>query len=154
MTEIRAREQKATKGPWQSNNPADYIYARNPYGHGDMLVAQPRGWGHLTGTGACHLDEHKAMAIQKANADFIAHAREDVPYLLSQLSAQAQEIARLREALTKAKPHCGLCRGKGWRTVTYDDYGMSDPKQEPCGNCARIDVALAPSVSPVPQEGK
>lgn len=64
-----------TPGPWLVQCPHSYIYAENPYEHGTMLVAQPRGWGHLTGRGGgCAMDEEKAIAIQEANARLIATA--------------------------------------------------------------------------------
>jgi hypothetical protein len=36
------------------------------------------------------------------NAEFIAHARSDIPYLLDRLAASEQEAARLRAALGRA----------------------------------------------------
>ena len=40
----------------------------SPYGHGPMHIADMRGWGHLTGQGACRFTAEKAAAIQDANA--------------------------------------------------------------------------------------
>jgi hypothetical protein len=68
---------KHTPGPWENeDNDGNMIFARNPYGKGDMRVADIRGWGHLTGTGACRLSEEEAIAIQNANAHLIASAPE------------------------------------------------------------------------------
>ena len=64
-----------TPGPWQVANFALSIQAvGDPYGHGPMRIADVRGWGHLTGQGACRFDEAKATAIQTANARLIAAA--------------------------------------------------------------------------------
>lgn len=64
-----------TKGPWSSDNFGMKVFAtKSPYGHGPMNVADVRGWGHLTGSGACRFDEKKATAIQYANARLIAAA--------------------------------------------------------------------------------
>lgn len=66
-----------TPGPWRVQ-PAigTWIDAVNPYGHGDMHIADVRGWGHLTGQGACGLKEEAAVKIQDANARLIAAAPE------------------------------------------------------------------------------
>lgn len=39
-----------------------------------MHVADVRGWGHITGQGACRLEEGEAIEIQSANARLIAAA--------------------------------------------------------------------------------
>lgn len=65
-----------TPGPWTAVGPVGFIFTDgSPYGHGQMHVAQVRGWGHLTGKGGgCAFDEDKAVAIQEANARLIAAA--------------------------------------------------------------------------------
>lgn len=121
---IREREQAATKGPWRIVGPCDYVYAEDLFGHGQMYVLQPRGWGHLTGTGACHFNEHKAVEIQHANAEFAAHAREDIPYLLAQLSAQQERIAALERERDEARKVCAdvtlECAGKLAFVLSHD----------------------------------
>jgi hypothetical protein len=67
---------KHTPGPWEQIIDGDMVGAMNPYGHGMMNIADIRGWGHLTGTGACRLSEKDAIAIQEANARLIASAPE------------------------------------------------------------------------------
>lgn len=61
ISEIRARCEAATPGPW------DIILN----GHNIKVERTP------------------------ANIDFIAHAREDIPYLLAQLAERDKEIERL-----------------------------------------------------------
>ena len=80
-----------TPGPWRVAEPTGFIYAANPYIGHDMLVAQVRGWGHLTGTGGggCAFDEDKAIAIQEANARLIAAA----PDLLAALKEAENALA-------------------------------------------------------------
>lgn len=65
-----------TPGPWEVLEPVGtWIQtAGDPYGHGRMHIADVRGWGHLTGFGACHLGMEKAVAVQAANARLIAAA--------------------------------------------------------------------------------
>ena len=69
LTEIRQRTEAATPGPWDSKT------NRHPECNGE-----PWGWisgasGNITWSGSAG----------KANADFIAHSREDIPYLLSEV---------------------------------------------------------------------
>lgn len=63
-----------TPGPWSNDARGLVISADDPYGHGWMRIADLRGWGHLTGVGACRLDDADAEAIQIANAKLIAAA--------------------------------------------------------------------------------
>ncbi len=67
-----------TKGPWRVLEPVGTWIQTDgdPYGHGPMHIADVRGWGHLTGQGACRLEEKPAIAIQTANARLIAAAPE------------------------------------------------------------------------------
>ncbi len=64
-----------TPGPWVFHGgPDPYIW-----GTGDfcsMMIAQIRGWGHLTGDGALGLDADTAAGIQDANGALLAAAPE------------------------------------------------------------------------------
>lgn len=69
-------ENKPTPGPWKYK-PTKYdatIWAEN----GNMMVAQLRGWGYLTGKGhlALGLSSEEAARIQDANGFLIAAAQE------------------------------------------------------------------------------
>jgi hypothetical protein len=81
LDRIRERCEKATEGPWET----DERYPARVYC--DDVV------------GSCVADCNMSHALNltsddfKANADFIAHAREDVPYLLAALTAQADEAS-------------------------------------------------------------
>lgn len=80
-----------TPGPWKVQPViGTYIYtAGDPYGHGQMHIADVRGWGHLTGRGGgCAFDEQKAIGIQTANARLIAAA----PELLKLLTAASHAL--------------------------------------------------------------
>lgn len=85
LQEIKDRCEAATPGPWYVCPYTGWIQSENPYGKGEMHLADIRGWGHLTGKGqgACSMDDDEAYKIQKANAEFIAHARQDIPALLT-----------------------------------------------------------------------
>jgi hypothetical protein len=70
---IRARAEAATRGPWWTEGvPA--VYAKIPKG-------RPNGEGIID----CVYYGRKVPEAQ-ANAEFIAHAREDIPWLLEQLA--------------------------------------------------------------------
>lgn len=97
--EIKERFEAATLGPWYEDGYGDMVWAKNPYGKGQMRVLDVRGWGHLTGRGdgGCAMVDEQAMAIQHANAQFAAHARVDLPDLYAEnarLRAEIGEMAR------------------------------------------------------------
>ena len=80
LEEIRQRTEAATPGPWDSKT------NRHPECNGE-----PWGWisgasGNITWSGSAG----------KANADFIAHSRDDMEYLLS-------EVTELTELLNASK---------------------------------------------------
>jgi hypothetical protein len=85
MAEIEARAEKATEGPWAL--PFD-----------DGAIALPGGRNSLLG-----LDmDGMAVVERRPDAEFIAHAREDVPYLI----ARARELeAALGELCTWVDSH-------------------------------------------------
>ena len=75
LDEIRAREAAATPGPWFDTGDVESV--------GVSIAMDP------------YADINPDRAVWKVNADFIAHAREDIPFLLA-------EIERLELALTTA----------------------------------------------------
>lgn len=79
IQEIQKRCDTATPGPWIYSEVASAIWADRT--SLDVVVAAD--WG--------------GIEISKSDAAFIAHAREDIPFLLSQLAERDKEIERLRE---------------------------------------------------------
>jgi hypothetical protein len=79
IAEIRARVEKATPGPWE------------PVPDGCAACTETE-WDVDPLEIGCH-----GMFAHFIDADFIAHAREDIPYLLSLLAERDAEIARLRQ---------------------------------------------------------
>jgi hypothetical protein len=76
LAEIRARESKATKGPWRA---CAWDPMERPHVHKDApsdTHCGPRGDLPLTGE----------------DAEFIAHAREDIPFLLAELDMLQQRL--------------------------------------------------------------
>lgn len=121
IEEIAAREAKATKGPWRHDGHGTFIFGPDD----NEMVAEVRGWGHLQ-----YLGDDKAIEVQKAVGEFLAHARTDIPYLLAQ-------HRQLREALVKARGYVveRLNMGNGGgdaKTPGFVDYDL-----------ALIDAALA-----------
>ena len=109
LEEIRARAEAATPGPWRwrgllaakgsEQTYAGYpqrVFGRNtdPVDTSPALIAET-------------FDGHSDTA--PPNADFIAHAREDIPYLLA-------EIERLRAALEVTLPYA---------MAHLEEYGFS-----------------------------
>lgn len=89
---IRGRESKATKGPWREYKGWVHPSFDWPSPHstnGDTAICEPLG------------------PDAPANAQFIAHARADIPDLLSSHKSLVDEIERLRRLL------------KGW--LDYDN---------------------------------
>jgi hypothetical protein len=71
---------RATPGPWEDSTlPGQKIFA------GNMTICDIRGWGYLTGVGGLRLTPEQAIAIQEANAEFIAAARTALPACLDEI---------------------------------------------------------------------
>lgn len=93
LEEIRKRVEAATKGPWQCDEVPGYkIYDQS---------------GHIVHNTGPHHDLSHGMTFCCRNASFIAHAREDVPFLLAEIEKR-DEV--LKEAVSALK---GLLRNAG-----------------------------------------
>lgn len=84
LTQIKAREKAATEGPWkvcpdENTNGELSLVCCGPEGeHGGPICSDP---------------------LTDADADFIAHAREDIPYLLGEVERLTTELDELRSRL-------------------------------------------------------
>jgi hypothetical protein len=86
--QIRARDAAATPGPWGR------AAAHGPYFHADSPADE---FGIRVG------DVHFGYGPQTAaEREFIAHAREDVPALLSEIDRQRAELARIETGIQGA----------------------------------------------------
>jgi hypothetical protein len=90
IAEITARCKAATPGPWETA-----ICRDGKYSGRQCLVRASAGIGEVVGIR--QLGHRQVKAVEE-NAAFIAHSREDIPFLLSQLAVKDAEIERLREA--------------------------------------------------------
>lgn len=96
IAQQRAICDAATPGPWVSNEPySPMVTAENPYGKGLMHIADIRGWGHLTGKGACALTDEKASEIQAANSEFIVSAKAGYRATLDILEEKTKLLNRV-----------------------------------------------------------
>ena len=99
LNEIKERCDKATEGPWLANGTSDYteIYDANAWGKALAPLA-------LVGS-------------NPKDADFIAHARQDIPALLAEIKRlqQAQRWIPVTEGLPEEPYGCLL-------TVEEDDH--------------------------------
>lgn len=101
LAEIAAREQAATKGPWGFYDGSTYI---------DIAADL-----EMTGIGSYsyrekiaqlddqdppeELDEDQASELMTANAEFIASAREDIPFLLAEVARLTSELAEFEASV-------------------------------------------------------
>lgn len=84
LEEIRQRAEAATPGPWRA--------------YGNTVEQEKTGWHQVVGTELTGLPymTYERLTTKNEDATFIAHAREDIPYLLA-------EVERLRAALDTEK---------------------------------------------------
>ena len=81
LAEIRQRANAATPGPWKNFKTG---YTKNGRTDGEALECVKNLEGDIT------------FAIDAVDADFIAHARQDIPDLLAEVKRLNEVNARLR----------------------------------------------------------
>ena len=126
LREIEERASKASEGPWSAK--WGYVGARRT-----LFLSRPDYDGVLFG-----LSDSEAENVQhRADTEFAAEARQDIPWLLSLLREREEEIRRLRTLLERA-------RIGAWHEACGDH---ADP--DPCWHCCdwrelaeEIDAAL------------
>lgn len=95
LAEIEERATAATNGPWEVEpdiRPDIFtVYTVDKKGgyFGEGQIIRNMGKGVSERTGRVHIAEHAKYQNNMADAEFIAHAREDIPTLIA-------EIKRLR----------------------------------------------------------
>lgn len=88
LREIAERENKATKGPWKDHgvpHPAAVRILKEAAGVSSdscLIYSQPRDYGCLPET----------FNRQLSDAEFIAHSRQDVPWLLALIKKQREAL--------------------------------------------------------------
>lgn len=107
LDEIQARADAATDGPWVIRDISDHIYSpaddtgwwwvwqesKLPYYGGVFDPNERTDNGVPDGAvGQCAIDDNETGVQEKADAVFIAHAREDVPKLVAALRAVVEVL--------------------------------------------------------------
>jgi DNA repair exonuclease SbcCD ATPase subunit len=101
LAEIQEREKKATKGPWEvapcsSNDEVMNVVAEYKRVEGGASA----NWiAELDAALDFDSDVEGLLEQLQANAQFIAHAREDIPYLVAEVQSLRAERDRLNKAL-------------------------------------------------------
>lgn len=103
VEEIRARAEKATKGPWEAMNTddpmcmnLDFIVAGEMEDGGFIQDYDPKDIIAIT---LLQYPRYASHPDFRENQRFIAHAREDVPALLADNDALREEVERLKSGL-------------------------------------------------------
>lgn len=112
---IKARLEKATKGEWvwtAKNMPIDIYTYESPGYYENKELRNDSGEGIIT------CGEYEVME-RVEDADFIAHAKSDIAFLLS-------EVERLRGALKACRDNAG-----DWgMTLSIVDEALQPPTEE------------------------
>lgn len=118
IAEIERRMSRATPGPWivgARANPLndlglsmfpDDIRGREPerwiitgWDHGQLQAPVP-----ITGlASSCYFDRETTICIEANDAEFIAHARDDVPFLLAELASREARIGELEKEVEQLR---------------------------------------------------
>lgn len=143
--EIRQRLESATPGPWEADVYGEYVWEAKHKSDGSM-IAEMRGWGHLTGTQK--LDDEAAAQVQLANAEFIANAPSDIAYLLERVEQLEKERNSAIYQMRGSDNPCQFCyyAVDGEQVFCLDcDVEIDDPDHDcgekckwfgdPCGLC-------------------
>ena len=98
---IRKRCEAATEGPWEILVGGNFIRVGGP-GYRQWTEGHHLGGKLLVGDIRTSKDDNSCDLDQsEANGNFIAHARTDVPLLLSALDAARKETEELRSSLNE-----------------------------------------------------
>jgi hypothetical protein len=138
LGEIKARCEAATPGPWKVSGDINHLVfcESDKRFSGPPLVAD---CGHLH-----HADTKEHVREMQKNADFIANAREDLPWALDVIAAQQLEIDRLTEALEIAKRgHVDCMSAERQADGKCLGYGRGENDDEPCAQCSNCPQCTA-----------
>lgn len=103
LDEIRGRVGKATIGPWISEHDGKFIDG----GDQDWIVSE---------CGSCHIKDctcgycdriPESGVLYPHDAEFIAHSREDIPYLLSEVDRYKSYLIKIADRGIDGKCECG-----------------------------------------------
>ena len=135
LAHIRAQPDAATEGPWEVNGP-DQPWATISHGSDSILHAYEQHHPYCEG---CECgDPRSEVALSDEDAEFIAAARTDVPWLLGQVEIRDKA---LESVLELHKPvRASMTSRDGVSDVTVCDHCL-DPTW-PCPTVEAIATAL------------
>lgn len=113
LAEIRARAEKATPGPWQSMRYGNSCLENGQHVGQSVVVNLPRPWNSTWVGWGFERNQYKTF-LQDKDADFVSHARADVPFLLAEidrLSAAPAPVAFRRVTAVGWYCSCGHPNG-------------------------------------------
>lgn len=129
LAAIEARANAATQGPWAVERWEDFAGKPSYYVDGALR------WREHLNTLSCEGD--------KDTAEFIAHAREDVPALLAAVRERDNTIARIRALHVKGPSEGGCsntdCKCHGYPTCLHCDEYNAKGVIWPCATIAALD---------------
>lgn len=99
---IRARADAATPGPWKAERRC-VAFARMCPPDKNREGTYPAPYGFSVSGEWVPAAGHLPVDEADGTAEFIAHAREDIPALLAEIAAKDARIAELTETLQKAR---------------------------------------------------
>ena len=134
LDEIEARANTATEGPWEVNGP-DQPWATISHGSDSILHAYEQHHPYCEG---CECgDPRSEVALSDEDAEFIAHARTDMPALLDAL----EKVLRLhpRVVVLHADPEFGRMEDDAICGACIVNH---EPADWPCPTVEAITTAL------------
>lgn len=143
VAQIRARVNAATDGPWVTHDvsetkgeePYYWVWQESklPYYGAVFLTGDPcephGSIGEVPVAGAT------GNAQENANSEYIAHSRQDIPFLLDLVATQAATLERVRDL------HAGEVLSAG--EVSVKVCPTCDDAIWPCKTAATLDAALS-----------
>lgn len=106
LAPIEARAEAATKGPWFKGSWAGRCHLQHVHGKGDCVYQFTKMDSCCVSSDAVENMEligwdDNGQILSANDADFIAHARQDIPRLIALARSQAEVIAQLVGALER-----------------------------------------------------
>ena len=143
-TAIKAREKKATPGPWRveplKGYTEDYILTDDP-------EFQTKPWGNFIGSTAYGAGQSKQNCSK--DADFIAQAREDIPDLLSALELAEAELKASRESDIRLWAQIGWPENQ--KTIHESVIALKEQAKMAKGECDRLREDITRIVKGIPE---